>query len=206
MMTSYNINRTTLRILALFLSDYGRSRHLREVAREAGVDVKAVQLQLGRLEDNNILTSTVRGRNKVYSLRLDNVLVRYYLTLAEVFVSVSFLGRNFAAKKVVEQLLDLLEGVVILFGSFAREEATEDSDVDLLFLGEKPRPVIPWGPVRETEARIGREINVKSATKDQFMNWLENGEPFVKEVLGSHIVLKGHDSFCGLVWRYYAKR
>jgi hypothetical protein len=44
MMKGYNINQTTLKILGLYRSDYRRSLHLRQIARETNVDVKAVQL------------------------------------------------------------------------------------------------------------------------------------------------------------------
>jgi len=59
MLEEYNINQTTLKILGLYRSDYGRSMHLRKIARETKVDVKAVQLQLKRLERLNILSSVL---------------------------------------------------------------------------------------------------------------------------------------------------
>jgi hypothetical protein len=46
MMEEYNINQRTLNILGLYKSGQGRSPHLRPIARETRVDMKAVQLQL----------------------------------------------------------------------------------------------------------------------------------------------------------------
>ena len=77
MMEEYNINQTTLKILGLFRNDYRRSLHLRQIARETRVDVKAVQLQLKRLERMNILSSLLKGRNKEYSVNLRNSIAKY---------------------------------------------------------------------------------------------------------------------------------
>jgi len=68
MMKEYNINQTTLRILGLYVSDY-KALHLRKVARETKVDVKAVQLQLKRLEKRNILSSIMKGRGQTLYVR-----------------------------------------------------------------------------------------------------------------------------------------
>ncbi|MHB8545492.1 MAG: hypothetical protein ACYDAJ_01835 [Nitrosotalea sp.] len=50
MLEEYNINQTTLKILGLYLDDYKKSLHLREISRETKIDVKAIQLQLKKLE------------------------------------------------------------------------------------------------------------------------------------------------------------
>ena len=65
-------------ILGLFRNNYKTSLYLREMAREIQVDAKAVSLQLNRLEKANILTSIQKGKNKEYSLKLGNYLIRYY--------------------------------------------------------------------------------------------------------------------------------
>ena len=99
MMEKYSINKTTIRILGLFLGDYRRSMHVREIARDVGVDVKAVGLQLRRLENINVLSSIIKGRNKEYRLKLDNLVAKYYMILAETFASIRFLEKNFLIKK-----------------------------------------------------------------------------------------------------------
>jgi len=44
MMGEYNINQTTLAIMVLCRSNYRRACYLREIARDVGIDVKAVQI------------------------------------------------------------------------------------------------------------------------------------------------------------------
>ena len=203
MMDNYNINQTTLRILGLYASDYKKSLHLREVARETKVDVKAVQLQLRKLEKINVLWSALKGRNKEYYLNLNNSITRYYMMLAETFASINYLASNFVIKKIIGEIGDKTEGIIVLFGSFAREEATQESDVDIFVLAERK---LNESGFSEVGSLIGREINVKSMNKKRFLKGLEDGDPLIREVVSSHIVLKGVDEFCDIMWRYYARR
>src|SRR3972149_2979435 len=137
MMEETNINQTTLKILGLYRSDYGRSMHLRKIARETNVDVKAVQLQLKRLERLNILSSVLKGRNKEYAVNVGNPIARYYLMLAETYASVNYLTRNFLVKKIVGEIAGRIARPLILFGRFPKGELTNQSDVDLFVMDGK---------------------------------------------------------------------
>ena len=206
MMEEYNINQTTLKILGLYRNDYRRSLHLRQIARETRVDVKAVQLQLKRLESVNILSSLRKGRNKEYSLNLRNSISKYYLVLAETFASITYLARNFLVKKIITEIGDGLEDTTILFGSFAKGQSNKESDVDLFVIREKKAGVSLNNVLGEVGDRVGREMSVKYGTRKQFVKGLEEGDALVREVVSNHIVLRGLDDFCEIMWRYYAKR
>lgn len=203
MMEKYNINKTTLKILGLFLGDYRRSLHVREIARDVGVDVKAVGLQLRRLENINVLSSIIKGRNKEYRLKLDNLVAKYYMILAETFASIRFLEKNFLIKRLMSETGDKLEGTTMLFGSFAKGEMTEESDIDLFIISNrKPDADV----IRETGSLIDREVNIKSTNMKQFLNGLMDNDPLIMEVVSNHIVLKGIDDFCEIMWRYNARQ
>jgi predicted nucleotidyltransferase len=202
MMKKYNINQTTLKILLLYASDYKKSLHLREIARETRVDVKAVQLQLKRLEKINVLSSIVKGRNKEYRLNLNNLMTKYYMMLAETFASIVYLGKNFLIKKIISEVGNHVEGAILLFGSFAKGQITKKSDIDLFFIAEKK---LDRSVVSEAGNLVGREISVKSASRRQFLKGLEDGDPLIREVVSNHIVLKGVDDFCEIMWRYHAR-
>lgn len=203
MMEKYNINKTTLNILGLFLGDYRRSMHVREIARDVGVDVKAVGLQLRRLENINVLSSIIKGRNKEYRLKLDNLVAKYYMILAETFASIRFLEKNFLIKRLMSETGDKIEGTTVLFGSFAKGEMTEESDIDLFIISDRKTDA---GVIRETGSLIDREVNLKSTSMKQFLNGLMDNDPLIMEVVSNHIVLKGIDDFCEIMWRYNARR
>jgi predicted nucleotidyltransferase len=203
MMKKYNINQTTLKMLGLYRSNYDASFHVRAVARETNIDVKAIQLQLKMLEKINVVSSTQKGRNKEYSLNLDNYLTKYYMILAETFASITYLSKNFEIKKLFSEIGDKIGDSVMLFGSFAKGEMTQKSDIDLLVIGDKKSNL---DAVRETGRLIGREIGVKSTTEEKFLEGLMNGDPLIREVVASHVILKGIDTICNVMWRHYAKR
>lgn len=203
MMEKYNINQTTLKILGLYSNDYSKSLHLREIARETRVDVKAIQLQLKRLEKLNVLSSTLKGRNKEYGLNFNNSITKYFMIMGETFASINYLRKNFLIKKVADEIGKQIEGTIVLFGSFAKGQTTRESDIDLFVIdGKKPDS----SAFRETGNIVGRTISVKSASRRLFMQGLRENDPLISEVVSGHIILKGVDDFCEILWRYYARQ
>ncbi len=201
MTKKYNINQTTLKILGLYRNNYKISMHVREIARETKVDVKAIQLQLRRLERVNVLSSALKGKNKEYRLNLNNFAAKYYMTMAEAFFTISFLDKNFQIKKIISEINGKIDGIILLFGSFAKGYATKESDIDIFFIADKfDRSVI-----EEVGDVIGRRISVKSSSKQQFLNGLKNADPLISEVALGHITLKGMDDFCDIMWDFYAR-
>ncbi len=199
---NYYINQTTLKILGLFRNDYKTSFYLREIARNVHVDAKAVGLQLKRLEKVNIVKSLQKGKNKEHTLNLNNFLTLYYLILAETFTTLEYLNRNFEIKKLVGETTEKMGKTAILFGSFAKESMTKESDIDILIIdNEKSDLTI----LKELGNLLSREVNVKLMSEEQFTNGLVIKDPLVKEIAANHIILKGIDNYCNMLWRYYAK-
>jgi len=196
------INQTSLKILALFTTNYKTSRYLREIARETQVDVKAVSIQLNRLEKTNILTSIQKGKNKEYSLNLSNYLTLYYLALAECLVTIEYLDNNFEVKKLVSETTGNLGKTALLFGSFAKGNMTQESDIDILIINDSKPDLSVF---KEMGSLLSREISIKYVSEKQFSDGLTNNDPLIMEVVANHIILKGIDNLCNMLWRYYAK-
>lgn len=201
MLEEYNINQTTLKIIALYRNDYRKLLHLREIAREINVDVKAVQLQLRRLEEINIVSSVMKGKNKDYQLNLANSLTRYYLIMAETFTTLSFLGNNFRIKKFLDEIRGKVEGTMILFGSLVKGLARKESDIDLFVLARYP---FDMEVVDEAAEAIDRRVSVKTTPPKDFLKGLTSRDPLISEVVAQHVILKGFDEFCDILWRDYA--
>jgi DNA polymerase sigma len=201
MLEEYNMTQTTLKIIALYRNNYKKSLHLREIARETKVDVKAVQLQLQKLESMNVLSSNVRGRNKEYTLNQSNIITKYFLSMAEAFTAITYTQKNFTLKKIINQLDPKISDPIILFGSFAKNTQTKESDIDLLIITDKK---IDRKTINTISSLVNRDINIKSATEEQFLNGLRQKDPLIGEVIVDHIVLKGADKICDILWQYYA--
>jgi len=163
-----------------------------------------VSVQLKQLEDAGILTSTQPGRQKDYRLALQNITTKYYLILAETYNTLAFLNEYFIIKKVLQELLRGTDtpflGTLVLFGSFAAEQADEKSDVDILALTERSSNKLA---LSDFGTVTGREINITSMTDSQFLAGLRHSSPLVREVISCHVVLQDIDRFCNLMWTFF---
>jgi len=191
-----------LKALALFRDDYSKSIHVREIARQVGVDPSTILSQLQKLVSLNVLTYSLvpRGRNKEYRLNLENLSTKYCMVEAEANLTLNFLQGNYLIKKILSELDRDLDGIVILFGSYARGAATAKSDVDILVITSTK---INERLIEEEERIVGKDISVQRASRSRFLDGLRGNEPLMKEVVGNHILLKGIDDFCDVLWHYH---
>jgi len=159
-------------------------------------------LDLFILPDIESATSIMKGKNKEYSLNFNNYTTKYYMTLAETFTTINYLERNYEIKKLVTETINYLGTSTILFGSYAREETTEESDIDLIIITDKK---IETNAIKETGKIINREINIKTITEEQLNNGIANNDPLIKEAIANHIILKGIDNICNIIWQHHAR-
>jgi predicted nucleotidyltransferase len=160
---------------------------------------------LRKLEENKILNSRRVGKNKEYSLNPDNIMTKDYLTIAEKFETIEYLQKNFLLKKISEQLLTLnLTGAIILFGSYAKNYATEASDIDMFYLGKLTETQIQ--EIKKLSKIYGKEINIKTATIENFINGLKTGDTLTKEIVKNHVAIQNPDLLVNLCWRHYTGR
>ncbi len=199
MLEKTNITQTTLKILGLYNDNYAKSLHLREIARKTKIDVNTTYQQLNKLEEMNILSSTIKGKNKEYVLKIDNIITKYYLTMAEIFSAIVYLQKNFVIKKVMTEIESKTDDPIILFGSFVKGGYTKESDIDMLIMGQKNVDKM----IFRLKDLVGHEINIKFVNESKFVNGLKNKDPLISEVISNHIILKGADKFCDIMWRYY---
>ena len=71
--------------------------------------------------------------------------------------------------------------LAFVFGSTVRNRQQEDSDIDLLMLGDVNLKALS-GPLREAERILGRRINPVIYTRDSFRQKHHAGDPFLLDV------------------------
>lgn len=189
-------------IVSLYRNDYSRGYHARAMAKLLKTSHVTLLPHLKRLERNKILIARRVGKNKEYSLNAENILTKDYITIAEKLEAINYLQKNFLIKKIIEQLLTLpLPGAVILFGSYAKNYATQASDIDMLYLGELSDS--QKQEIRKIGRIYGKEINMKTATADNFLDGLKSGDALIKEIVQNHIAIQNAEQFINLCWRHY---
>ncbi len=121
-------NRWRIRVLRALQRDPGRMWTERELAKEIGGSPNTVNLAVKVLRDHGVLEFRRLGRSNAIRLRLDLALIR---RLDAIFGQERKTGDDL--RRAIRQAVP--DGVAcILFGSTARGQASESSDVDLLVL------------------------------------------------------------------------
>lgn len=187
-------------ILCLYRTDYTTSLHVRAIAKLLDTSHVTLLPYLKELEKNKILTSKKVGKNKEYTLNPDNILTKYYLTVSEKLETIKYLQKNFLIKKISQHLINInLQGSVVLFGSYAKNIATETSDIDLFHLGKLSENQI--FELKKIGKIYGKEISIKTSSLENFNEALKTGDILIKEIIKNHIILHNPDLFVNLLWR-----
>lgn len=191
----YQKRNKELKVVELYLSDYKKQLYLREISKLAKIPLKTTQMTLSNLEKDRILKSSISGKNKYFRLNLDSVHTKFIIQQSEINRTLAFLEKYPLFKTFLKELN--AQNPIIVFGSFARLEAKEASDIDLLIVSkEKGIPVhlLPNG-VHEIEL-----------SRKNFVKALQIGETLIKEMQKSHVILNGHSFYVNAMWGFYGKQ
>jgi len=194
-----------LKIINLFRPNYLAQFHVREMAKLLKKNHVTLLPHLKDLEKDKILISKTVGKNKVYSLNFENIITKNYLTLSETVETIAFLEQIFLIKKITKEIFNLsLSGTIILFGSYAKRTFTEDSDIDLFYLGQLTDKEIQ--NIKKIGKTYGKTINVKKSTLKNFELGLRKKDPLIIEIIKNHIILQNPEQFINALWRFCDER
>ena len=120
-------------VLMLYLGGYSREFYLREISRLTKIPVKSTQNAVKTLEEARIIRSTLKGKNKYFSLNRENIQTRLQILHAEIHKTIIFLSKYPQFKTVLKEMPNV---TAVVFGSFSRFTAEKDSDLDVLVIGK----------------------------------------------------------------------
>ncbi|MBU0532537.1 nucleotidyltransferase domain-containing protein [Candidatus Micrarchaeota archaeon] len=194
-----------LEIIGLFRVNYLAQFHVREIAKLIEKNHVTILPHLNGLEKDKILVSKSVGKNKVFSLNLDNIITKNYLNLSETVKTIAFLEKNFLIKKITKEIFNLkLSGAIILFGSYAKRTFKEYSDIDLFYLGKITEKEIQ--NIKTIGKTYGKTINVKKSSLKNFESGLRKKDHLIIEVIKDHIILQNTERLINTLWRFYEER
>lgn len=175
---------TQTRIFEEFLIDFESGLTGSYIAKKKKLNQKTVANYLNLLEKQGILRSKVQGKNKLYYLNLENkeILLNFIMGI-EHFRSINFYENNLIVKEIFEKINSFIDGIAVLFGSYAKGTQKKDSDLDILIIGKCDEKEI-----YKISKTYKIDINLKIYPK------IEKDILF-EEVLKNHILLKNIDGF-----------
>lgn len=195
------ISNNVLKIVSLYVADYARKLHVREIARLLQANHRTIGLALQHLEKERVMDAVMVGKNKVCSLNINNITTKDYINMAEAMQKIMLLKKHFFLKKFLTELPMLGTEPLILFGSYAKGLEHKESDIDLLLIIEHKDSKIA-AKIKELGKTYNKEVHLHRTTKDKFHAGLKEKDPLVVEIVHNHIILNNTDFFVELLWRH----
>jgi|APSaa5957512576_1039674.scaffolds.fasta_scaffold33816_2 predicted nucleotidyltransferase len=160
------------KILKVFLFNPTEKFGLRELSRLSKISPKSVMNYLKEFEKEKLIKIEELKGAKAYSLMVDRQEVKNYTKMAIQFELedsdlVDYLWDNFSPE------------AIILYGSFARGEITDESDIDIFLLGvdviNAKIDIDSYEKKLDREIQIMGEKTLKEVPSKEFKNNLING-------------------------------
>ena len=191
----YQKRNKELNVIALYSGNYNAKFYLRQISKLAKLPLKTCQNTLLNLEKERILKSKTEGKNKYFSLNLENIQTKSFLLKAEINKTEIFLEKYTEFKTFLKSLNTT--NLIIIFGSFAKLNADKDSDVDLFIIASKeeklPFHLLPY------------KVHQNNLTEELFRKSIIEKETIIKEIEENHIILNNPSSYVNIMWEYYGK-
>lgn len=184
-----------LKVLSLFTNGYDCEYYIREVEKLISVSSRTALVTLAKLEKRGILESKTKGNVKIYAIKKSSM-SRDFFVLVEQYKKINFLEKNQLLKEVLEKSDKFLDGIVVVFGSYAKGLQKEDSDVDLFVIGKFDEQKI-----KEVGKKYGLVITIKSYPMSVFEKEIHE-DILLKEILKNHILIKGAEGFIRRVLKW----
>jgi predicted nucleotidyltransferase len=153
--------RTRRAILALLYGHPDRSYYLREIVRATGLGLGPVQRELAQLAAVRIITRSDSGHQVYFRANTDSPI---FTDLKNLITRTAG-----AADAIREALLPLEERIAFafIFGSVARGDETQQSDVDVLVVGDVSFAEVV-GALKDAQVRLEREVNPSVYPLEEF--------------------------------------
>jgi len=173
-----NTNNIDSEIILLLLKE---ENHLRGVAKQLNESHSTILRKLDKLVKENVLDYKKEGKNKVFFVR-KNLQAKNYVFNAERYKMIKLLKRRPEMSIIIDEILKKSkENLIILFGSYAKFLAKQDSDIDI-YVETRSRKV------KEELESVHSKIKVKIGAFDL-------DSQLIKEIIKNHIILKGVEEF-----------
>lgn len=190
-----NITENHMGVLSLFTNGFDKEYYIREVQKMLVISPRTSQLILDDLENKGILESKIKGKIRSYKLKR-NSLSQRYIIFAEQYKTIAFLEKKLFVKEIIEKISPFIDGIGLIFGSYAKGTANKDSDLDIFVVGSYNNK-----EVNKISKIYGIDISVKCYSLKIFEKNF-NKDALIREVLKNHIIFLNTEQFIRIVFEY----
>ena len=187
---------TTLEILIIFTKYTNERYSISKIARDIKKSHVTLLPHLDELEKNQILVSTLNGRNKEFAINKESILARKFLEMTENYKAFKLLKEETLLKKIVQEIyVKKINATIILFGSYVKGKHTKESDIDIAYIGSESEDRNKI--FKDISQIYGKEINVKYISEKGLRN---RDDHLVAEIIKDHIIVNNVSKFVELMW------
>lgn len=178
-------------VLELLYGHADKSFYMRQIARHVNASVGAVQRELEKLAEVDLITRTSVGNLVFYQANQRNPVFAEMKSLVSKTV-----GIFNALRSALGQLAD--QGTIaFVYGSVARQEEKAESDIDLMIIGNIELDDV-LARLANAGTRLGRAVNPTIYSVHEFKKKLAGGNHFLNTVVnGDKVFLIGNEDELG---------
>lgn len=175
-----------MKVLACFLSNPRTAFYKKELSRKLEMSPSAVVRAVEAFDREGVLHKEIRGREHFFTLNQESCIVpplkkAYGLALV-------------LSARPEKAFLEADPGLIslALYGSYARGDFDERSDIDFLVLTHTDKTgLLPT--LKEIEKSLDREANLSVFRLADWKAMADSGDAYYKNVVRDHIILHGSD-------------
>jgi len=176
-MDMFRITKSKLReeLLALYFINQNKKYYLRELERILNFSVGNIRRELIKLESTGLFLSENKGNLLYYYLNQSYPLFKELK---------SIIFKTSGVPRMLHNVLEKFDDIdrAFIYGSFAKGEEREDSDIDLLIIGEVDEDNL-IEEIGKLERKLQREINYSIYEKEDFNKKKKEGNFFILDIL-----------------------
>ncbi len=173
-----NSKKRELEVILTLIKEGG---HVRAIARAIHESHPTIIRKLKFLMQENAVDYKQEGRNKVFFIK-NTLQGKNYIFSAEKYKLLKLLRRYPELGIILEDILKISrERLIVLFGSYAKFSAKEDSDIDLYIETQDQK-------IRHKIKEMHSKVSIKTGSFD--VNSL-----LIKEIIKNHIIIRGVEEF-----------
>lgn len=187
-LSSILFTKTRRAVLSLLYGHADESFYLRQIVRITGAGLGPVQRELKVLADAGIVHRSVQGHQVYFQANRDSPI---FTELKSLIAKTTGLVETLqsALAPIADRII-----VALVYGSIAKGEENQRSDVDLLIVGDVAFAEVVKS-LRSAQETLGREINPTVYPADEFRSKIAGGHYFIRDILdGPKLFVAGDEN------------
>jgi predicted nucleotidyltransferase len=173
-------SKISIKLLRYFFTNPHAKHYLNELARILEVDSGNLDRKIKSLEKEGVFHSEKKGNQKYYFMNHN------YPFLPEIK---KIFQAKYGLKEEIFSVLKNIKGLeqVYIFGSYAKGNLEQESDIDLLIIGSHPSRLLKE-KLLPLQKKYGREFNIIDLTRNELEKKKKNKDPFIKNLFSGKVI------------------